>query len=68
MTEDERTYCEKCLKSYDDDGFDYRFDSPICHDCGSEYPTCLNCEEPMDSSAELCQDCEDRAIYWGVQR
>jgi len=28
---DERTYCVICTKNFDDDGFDYRFDSPICH-------------------------------------
>lgn len=64
------TYCEKCLKNYDDDGFDYRFDQPICLDCGSEYPMCNNCEDPMDpdSNSDICQSCEDKAIYWGVQR
>lgn len=33
-TEDERTYCEVCFENFDDDGFDYRFDTPICHKCG----------------------------------
>jgi hypothetical protein len=30
---DERTYCEVCCTNFDDDGFDYRFDYPICHSC-----------------------------------
>lgn len=33
MSEDQRTYCVVCANNYDDDGFDYRFDSPICHQC-----------------------------------
>lgn len=33
MSNDERTYCVVCVTNYDDDGFDYRFDFPICHKC-----------------------------------
>lgn len=27
------TYCEVCCINYEDEGFDYRFEFPICHDC-----------------------------------
>ena len=27
------TYCENCLENFDDEGFDYRFEFPICHQC-----------------------------------
>lgn len=33
---DERTYCTICTNNFDDDGFDYRFDFPICHECVDE--------------------------------
>lgn len=36
MTTIELTYCGICLNNYDDDGFDYRFDSPVCLDCAGE--------------------------------
>jgi len=29
----EKTYCGICLVNYDDDGFDYRFDEPVCLKC-----------------------------------
>ena len=38
MTEDTRTYCEECYKNFDDDGFDYRFDRPVCHECATDLP------------------------------
>jgi recombinational DNA repair protein (RecF pathway) len=33
MTVDERTHCEECSVNFDDDGFDYRFERPVCHSC-----------------------------------
>jgi len=29
------TYCGICLVNYDDDGFDYRFDEPVCLTCAT---------------------------------
>jgi hypothetical protein len=69
--EDERTYCEKCKNNFDDDGFDYRLDYPVCLDCAQEFPTCVNCDEVFDdhgSSSPFCQRCEDRAIFYGGVR
>lgn len=34
--EDDRTYCEDCEQNFDDEGFDYRFDIPICLPCGAK--------------------------------
>ena len=33
----ELTYCEKCTTSLDDEGFDYRFEYPICFKCVYRY-------------------------------
>jgi hypothetical protein len=68
--------CDSCgedreLKEYKDSKGEPFF---WCDDCKEEeekvasLPTCLNCEEPMDSSAELCQGCEDKAIFYGGVR
>jgi len=39
--EDERTYCERCNENFDEDGFDYRFEYPVCLGCADKY--CVNC-------------------------
>lgn len=39
MSKDE-TYCEICNTNYgeqDPNGFDYRFDTPVCFDCVEKY-------------------------------
>jgi recombinational DNA repair protein (RecF pathway) len=33
----ELTYCERCASSLDDEGFDYRFEYPICFKCVYKY-------------------------------
>jgi hypothetical protein len=69
--EDERTYCEKCHQNFDDDGFDYRLDFPVCLTCASGFPECNNCGEVFDdrgSWSPVCQKCEDRAIFYGGVR
>ena len=33
---DERTYCEECFENFDEDGFDYRFERPVCLKCASD--------------------------------
>jgi Zn finger protein HypA/HybF involved in hydrogenase expression len=69
--EDERTYCEKCHQNFDDDGFDYRFDFPVCLTCASDFPECNNCGEVFDDRGSwslICQRCEDRAIFYGGVR
>lgn len=32
----DKTYCEECYENFDDDGFDYRFDFPVCCNCVRE--------------------------------
>ncbi len=32
------TYCEECLGNFEDEKFDYRFDRPICLECGEDLP------------------------------
>lgn len=39
------TYCEVCLTNLEDEGFDYRFDFPICHEC------------VVKQEAVICGDC-----------
>ena len=44
-----------------------------CAECKEEderiasLPTCLNCENPIDNGSydEICQSCEDKAIFYG---
>lgn len=31
--DDDLTYCDNCLETITDEGFDYRFEYPICHKC-----------------------------------
>ena len=44
------TYCEVCCDNYEDEGFDYRFDFPICHNCvreRGESVICGDCLYPL---------------------
>jgi hypothetical protein len=43
---DERTYCEVCEVNFDEDGFDYRFECPICLECAYGV---LNYENTFDT-------------------
>ena len=54
---DERTYCVICTKNFDDDGFDYRFDSPICHECVDEVRN-SDTESKWDRKVHDDTDCE----------
>jgi hypothetical protein len=42
----ELTYCERCASSLDDEGFDYRFEYPICFKCVYKYHL-----EPIEEGA-----------------
>ena len=66
--EDERTYCERCYENFDDDGFDYRFDYPVCLACAEKY--CVNCHKgdsepathqliPQGAKCCECAECSD---------
>ena len=54
---DERTYCVICTKNFDDDGFDYRFESPICHECVDEVRN-SDTESKWDRKVHDDTDCE----------
>ena len=46
------TYCEVCLTNLEDEGFDYRFDFPICHNCvreRGESVICGDCLYPLNT-------------------
>ena len=43
--EDERPYCSDCYENLDDDGFDYRYEYPLCLDCGAKHEEELTDEE-----------------------
>lgn len=60
--EDQRTYCEICNKNFDEQAFDYRFDRPICFECGEN----LECDEhgwvlqmnlPNTPTQNYCERC-----------
>jgi hypothetical protein len=50
------TYCEVCLTNLEDEGFDYRFDFPICHQCVEK------------GGAVICGDCLDLLSVCGCRR
>jgi len=37
------TYCERCNENFDNEGFDHRFDFPICLTCADKY--CIGCHK-----------------------
>ena len=64
--EDERTYCERCNENFDDEGFDYRFDYPVCLGCAEKY--CVGCHKgdsepathqliPQGAKCCVCAEC-----------
>jgi hypothetical protein len=70
IKQDERTYCQECAGNYDDDGFDYRFEYPVCRRCVELYKLtpekesklmklCLSCGCNYESNNFLfCNTCE----------
>ncbi len=36
MSKADLTYCDLCLRNLPDEKFDYRFDKPVCLECGEK--------------------------------
>jgi recombinational DNA repair protein (RecF pathway) len=36
MSKVDLTYCDLCLRNLPDEKFDYRFDKPVCLECGEK--------------------------------